>query len=185
MQCDANNIDIQASPTASLSDNLGLTATITNLALTSNVVTITATHGYKVGQKVTIALLTGPALFASCNGTFVIASVSTTVSFTYAFTHANITSGAATGTATAYNLSPAATGTSELTFVLPANAIGIVITPTDATDATWSYTSGGGLGGTYPLFQNTANFIPGAEGEIIYVQRTTTTKVSFVVPLCR
>ena len=185
LQTDANNIPIQQCPAASLSDNLALSATITNLALTSNVVTITATHAYVVGQKVTINLATGPALFADCNGTFVIASVSTTVSFTYALTHANISTGAATGTAKAYQLSPVATGTSEVKFVFPSKAYALIMTPTDATDATFSYTSGGGVGGTYPLYQNTANVIAGTETDTVYVQRTTTTKLSFQFALTR
>jgi hypothetical protein len=68
---------------------------ISNVALTSNVVTITSTaHGLAVGQAVTVAAVTNTAV----NGTFVIASVPTANTFTYALVHANIASGADTGT---------------------------------------------------------------------------------------
>ena len=71
--------------------------TITNIALTSNVVTVTAKHSLVAGQWVTFSgLTTAPFL----NGlTLQVASVSTTVSFTVAFTHANVGSAAETGNA--------------------------------------------------------------------------------------
>ena len=71
-------------------------ATISNVALTSNVVTVTtsAPHGFVAGQWVNVAAVTNTAI----NGTFPIASVTSTT-FTYALTHANIASGADTGTA--------------------------------------------------------------------------------------
>lgn len=74
---------------------------INTSALTSNVVTITTANTINLvaGDRVTIALLTGPTSFADMNGTFTVASASTN-SFTYALTHINIGSGASTGTAT-------------------------------------------------------------------------------------
>lgn len=80
----------------------GRPAAISNLALTSNVVTVTTAtnHNLSIGQTVTVAMLTGPTLFADVNGTFIVASIPTATTFTYAFTHANISTGAATGTLT-------------------------------------------------------------------------------------
>jgi hypothetical protein len=73
---------------------------VTNLALTSNVVTLTSVrHGFTVGQTITVALASGPSGYADVNGSYVIASVATDT-FTYALTHANIGSAAATGTVT-------------------------------------------------------------------------------------
>lgn len=96
----------QNSPRMDVLIRTGQPAAISNLALTSNVVTITTSvnHNFSAGQSVSIAMLTGPALFADANGTFVIASVPSTTTFTYALTHANITSTAATGFTTANNL---------------------------------------------------------------------------------
>lgn len=72
-------------------DNL----TITNVALTDNVATITvASHGLTVGQQITIAGLTTTAL----NGTYTVATVPTANTFTFAKTNANIASGADSGT---------------------------------------------------------------------------------------
>ena len=75
--------------------------TITNVALTSNVVTITTAvaHGLGVGQIVTVAAVTNTAV----NGTYTIASVPSTTTFTYALTASNITSVADTGTVTFTN----------------------------------------------------------------------------------
>lgn len=71
-------------------------ATISNVALTSNVATITtsAAHGFVVGQSVTIAGLTNTAL----NGTYTITTVPTTTTFTFARTNSNIPSTADSGT---------------------------------------------------------------------------------------
>lgn len=70
--------------------------TITNVARTSNITTITTSvaHGYSVSDSVTVTAVTN----TSVNGTFVIVSVPTTTTFTYANTGTNITSGADTGT---------------------------------------------------------------------------------------
>jgi len=71
--------------------------TISNVALTSNVATITTTanHGYSVGDSVTVAAVTNTAL----NGTFTITAI-TLNTFSYAKTNADITSVADTGTVT-------------------------------------------------------------------------------------
>jgi len=84
---------------------------ISNVARTSNVVTITTStaHGFSAGHYVTIAAVTNTSL----NGTFLIATVGATT-FTYAQTATDITSVADTGTAldiTYCNLAQNATGT--------------------------------------------------------------------------
>lgn len=69
---------------------------ITNVALTSNVVTVTtgAAHGLDVGATVSVAAVTNTDI----NGEFVVTAVGSTTTFSYALTHANISSGADTGT---------------------------------------------------------------------------------------
>lgn len=71
--------------------------TITNRALSSNVVTITTSteHGFEVGDTVTIA---GTA--TAFNGTYNITLIPTPTTFKYAKTNANIASVASGGTAT-------------------------------------------------------------------------------------
>ena len=72
--------------------------TVTNVALTSNVATLTTSvaHGFSVGSIVIVSNVTNNTnLF---NGTYTVASVPTTTTFTYAKTNANIASAAATGT---------------------------------------------------------------------------------------
>ena len=81
-------------------------ATVSRVALTSNVGTITtaAAHGLVIGQPVTIAGLTaGTAL----NGSYLVATVPTTTTFTVAKTNANITSAASSGTVTIPTVSTA------------------------------------------------------------------------------
>ena len=77
------------------------TVSITNVALTSNVVTITTAvaHGLGTGQVVTVAATTNTGV----NGTYTIASTPTTTTFTYSLTASNITSVADTGTVTFTN----------------------------------------------------------------------------------
>jgi len=74
-----------------------LSATVTNVALTSNVATITtsAAHGFAAGDTVVVADLTNTDL----NGTFTIVAAPTTTTFTYAKTASDITSTSDTGTA--------------------------------------------------------------------------------------
>ena len=84
-----------------LAAGIATTTTITNVALTSNVVTITTgvAHGLGTGQVVTVAAVTNTAV----NGTYTIASTPTTTTFTYSLTASNITSVADTGTVTFTN----------------------------------------------------------------------------------
>jgi hypothetical protein len=72
-----------------------VTRTISNVALTSNVVTITtsAAHGYLVNDSVTVTATTQTTV----NGTYTIASVPTTTTFTYAKTASDIPSTSDTG----------------------------------------------------------------------------------------
>jgi hypothetical protein len=74
----------------------GITKTITNKALTSNVATLTTdvAHTYLVGDVVAVT-----GVDATFNGTFNIISVPTSTTFTYAKTAANVTSTAASGQA--------------------------------------------------------------------------------------
>ncbi len=83
-----------------LSTGITPTVAITNVALTSNVVTITTAvaHGLGTGQVVTVAATTNTGV----NGTFTITGTTSTT-FTYALTASNITSVADTGTVTFTN----------------------------------------------------------------------------------
>jgi hypothetical protein len=91
--------------------NSALQATVSNVALTNNVATITtsAAHGFAVGDSVVVA-----AVGAPFNGTFTIGNTVpiTSTTFSYAKTNANVVSGVATGTATVANPinEPAAAG---------------------------------------------------------------------------
>jgi hypothetical protein len=69
--------------------------TITNVALTSNVATITTAlaHGYSTGDTVTV-----DASNNTFDGTYVITGTPTTTTFTYAKVNTDITSASATGT---------------------------------------------------------------------------------------
>jgi hypothetical protein len=83
-----------------------VTPAISNVALTSNVATITtaAAHGFAVGDLVTVTAVTATTV----NATLVaIATVPTTTTFTYAKTTGNVASATDTGTAKV----PARTGT--------------------------------------------------------------------------
>ena len=66
------------------------TRTISNVARTTNTVTITtaSAHGYYAGQKVTVATSGQPTL----NGTFTIATAPTSTTFTYALTGTDVPS---------------------------------------------------------------------------------------------
>jgi N4-gp56 family major capsid protein len=72
--------------------------TITTVALTSNVATVTTStnHGFDVGDVVVV-----DASNAVFDGEFTVASVPTATTFTYAKTNANVSSEANTGTVTA------------------------------------------------------------------------------------
>jgi N4-gp56 family major capsid protein len=77
------------------------TLSITNVAATTTVVTITtsAAHGLGTGQVVTVAATTNTAV----NGTYTIASTPSTTTFTYSLAGSAITSVADTGTVTFTN----------------------------------------------------------------------------------
>jgi len=83
------------------------TLAISNVALTSNVATITlsAAHTMLVGEIVTVGC-SNPLV----NGTFTITAVASTT-FSYASTQSNITSASATGTVTNGAAAPAGTNT--------------------------------------------------------------------------
>jgi len=72
-----------------------ITRTISNVALTSNVATITtsAAHGYLANDSVTVTATTQTTV----NGTYTIISIPTSTTFTYARTASNISSIADTG----------------------------------------------------------------------------------------
>ncbi len=73
-------------------------ATITNLALTSNVVTITAENLFKAGDQVTLSGLTTSTFLNGQTVTVISTGLSGT-QFEFNFTHGNVSSGAETGTA--------------------------------------------------------------------------------------
>jgi hypothetical protein len=83
-------LQVKAAPTK--------TKTVSNVALTGNVATLTtsAEHGFIVGESVAISGLTNTFF----NGTYAITSTPSTTTFTYALTHANFTSAADSGTVT-------------------------------------------------------------------------------------
>ncbi len=127
----------------------GTSRTISNVARTSNVVTITTSvsHGYTAGQSVTVAATTN----TSVNGTFTIASVPAVNTFTYAQTAADITSVADTGsTLVVGRYSFYAAGTAENYF-----GGNTVISVTDNTNAALRITQLGT--GNALLIEDSAN----------------------------
>ena len=85
-----------------LAAGISTTTTITNVALTSNVVTITTAvaHGLGVGQVVAVAAVTATTVNSTAA---TITTVPSTTTFTYALTASNVTSAADTGTVTFTN----------------------------------------------------------------------------------
>jgi len=83
---------------ANITTASAVTPAISNVALTSNVATITtaAAHGFAVGDLVTVAPVTATTLAATL---VAIATVPTATTFTYAKTTGNVSSAADTGTA--------------------------------------------------------------------------------------
>jgi len=77
-----------------------LSASISNVALTSNTVTITTStaHGFEAGDSVEVTAVTETGI----NGTYTILAVPTTTTFTYTKAGDNIASAADTGTAEVY-----------------------------------------------------------------------------------
>ena len=84
-----------------LAAGLSTTTTITNVALTSNVATITTAvaHGLGVGQVVAVAAVTATTV----NDTAATITAVTSTTFSYAKTASNVTSAADTGTVTFTN----------------------------------------------------------------------------------
>ena len=84
-----------------LAAGLSTTTTITNVALTSNVATITtaSAHGLGVGQVVAVAAVTATTV----NDTAATITAVTSTTFSYAKTASNVTSAADTGTVTFTN----------------------------------------------------------------------------------
>jgi hypothetical protein len=80
----------------------GNKATITNIALTSNVLTVTCANHFFVGQNIFLNGLTTNTVLNNVNVVILTCSGS---QFTAAFTNANIVSGSDTGTATFTNAS--------------------------------------------------------------------------------
>jgi hypothetical protein len=150
---------------------------ISNVARTSNVVTITTStnHGFLAGEYVTVTATTN----TSVNGTFLIATVSTNT-FTYAQTGSNITSVADTGTAvdiTYCNLVNNVTGTltvanggTGVTTNTP-NAI-LVGNATSAISSIKPGTNANVLTSTAGSTVNAGSFVVGTEYTILTVGST-------------
>ncbi len=102
----AANFRTQFQPRFECQIRTGRPGVISNLALTSNVATVTTSlvHNLSIGQSVTLTFLTGPTLASDVNGTYTVASIPSTTTFTVAKTHANISTGAATGSVVANDL---------------------------------------------------------------------------------
>ena len=79
-------------------------ATITNIALTSNVLTVSCTNTFYVGQNIELKGLTTTANLVLNRANVVIVTCSGS-QFTAAYTHGNLSSGSDTGTATYTNTS--------------------------------------------------------------------------------
>ena len=78
----------------------GNKATITNIALTSNVITVTCANNFFVGQNISMSGLTTNTFL---NNTSLVIVTCSGSQFTAACTHGNVVSGADTGTATYSN----------------------------------------------------------------------------------
>lgn len=77
---------------------------ISNLALTTNVVTVTATgHTFAINQIVNVALASGAGFGVIPTGNYQVTAISAGTTFSFAFVSANIGSAAATGTAANVN----------------------------------------------------------------------------------
>jgi hypothetical protein len=86
-------------------NNEGSPATITNIALTSNVLTVSCVNNFTVGQNI---LLNGLTTNTFLNRVNLIVVTCSGTQFTAAYTHGNVVSGADTGTATYTNQTRAA-----------------------------------------------------------------------------
>jgi hypothetical protein len=127
--------------------DLTFAKTISKVAVTSNVVTITTTaaHGLVVGMTGTVAATTNTAV----NGAFTVTTVSpTTNSFTYAKTTTNIVEAIDTGTVTA-----AAALTTPETMANPTTTLGVY----DADDVVFADVPAGGSAGYVVLYRDTGS----------------------------
>jgi len=145
---------------------------ISNVARTSNVVTITTStaHGFAAGHYVTIAAVTNTSL----NGTFLIATVGSTT-FTYAQTAADLTSVADTGTVldiTYCNLANNVTGT------LPAANLGTVAVSSGGTGATTLSTGNLLVGNATTAVTSVA---PSSNGQVLLVTAGTSVTAGLFV----
>ena len=88
-----------AALSAAMTVNTSITKVVSNKALTSNVATLTtsATHGYVVGDVVTVS-----GVDETFNGTYTITVVGSTTTFAYAKVATNVTSVADTGASVVY-----------------------------------------------------------------------------------
>lgn len=134
-------------------------ATLSNVALTSNVVTLTtaADHGFLVGESVVIAALVNgsgsASADASVNGTYTITAVPSSTTFRFAKTASNIT----THTVSA--------GTATVTKVANASNSGLVVAQGTATGT--STTKGSSVNFTVERYQDAST--PGIAGSSGYV----------------
>jgi hypothetical protein len=100
----SSSVDVSfAGVTQAISATTPLSKSISNVARTDNIVTVTtsASHGFSVGNTVVVTAVTNTGI----NGTFTIVDVPTAATFTYVKTGADITSGSDTGTAVIQNAS--------------------------------------------------------------------------------
>jgi hypothetical protein len=107
----SDNVILASGHNVTMSSDFATALTVSNVALTSNVATITtsAVHGLAIGQPV---VLTSVSVSGTVfNGSYTVTSVPSTTTFTYAKTNANITSAAATG-----SVAPNRTMSGTLTF---------------------------------------------------------------------
>lgn len=130
----------------------GLTNTITNVALTSNVATVTTKgkHGFSVGDSVAVTAVTATTI----NGTgLAVLSVPSATTFTYAKTASNVVSAADTGTV----VRNAGTETPKcvLSIALTTDANGVIYqgdttSDNDGTDSATPYFTGEFKAGDIP-----------------------------------
>jgi hypothetical protein len=114
-----------------------ITATVTNKALTSNVVTLTtsASHGFTTGDVINVSI--GDAVF---DGQFTVASAPTGTTLTYAKTATNVSSTAATGTIVGEKAGGTVAG-GVFTDAWPAGWVPVGVTK-DGSEFSWSPQTG-------------------------------------------
>lgn len=93
-----STIGATSSPKATTTSGTVGAKTVSNLALTSNVATITATgHGFVVGQLLNVLMTSGPSGYADINGIRVVAGVTDVNNFTLDVVHVDIGTAGAGG----------------------------------------------------------------------------------------